>query len=102
MWRKGTRDKMPEYFEKLIELAPKIVQLLKTQQIFLAPFEAERDTRRKIEWAIAEYIKNQPLPASSLFARDVRYYIPKGVKEALTVIIECQSNIYGLPKKLNI
>jgi hypothetical protein len=102
MWRKGTRDKMPEYFEKLIEFAPKIVRLLKTQQIFLASFEAERNIRRKIEWAIAEHIKNQPLPASSLFPRDVRYYMPKDIKESLTVILECQSNIYGLPKKLNI
>jgi len=100
LWRKGTRDKLSEYLEKLEELAPIIQKGLQTEIVFLALIKSDRRLRQRIEGAIAGHIKSQAPPILSVLPQDVRYYQRSADEEAVNVFIECSCNIHGLPREL--
>ena len=100
LWRKGTRDKMPEFVSRIIELSPAIKKSLETAEIYVAPLKSERRIRQRIEGAIADYIKAQPPPASSLLPKDVRYYRRGSDEEAVSVLISGGDALLGMPKDL--
>jgi hypothetical protein len=66
LWRKGTEDKMAEFAQRYLELAPVIQEYLEAIELFLAPVTGDRRMRERIEGAIAHQIREQSAPASSL------------------------------------
>jgi len=100
LWRKGTRDKMPEFVARMIELAPAIKKSLEHSEIYVAPFESERRVRQRIEGAIADHIKAQPPPASGLLPTDVKYYKKWDDEEPIYVRISGGDALLGMPKDL--
>jgi hypothetical protein len=97
LWRKGTRDKMPEYLERLEELVPILRKCIQTERIFMAPLHITRRLQQRIEGAIAEHIKAQPAPASSVLPSGVRYYRRRADEKPVSVVIECPCDVHGLP-----
>ena len=111
LWRKGTRDKMCEFIKKLEneEFVNAIKRYVEIHDIFLAPFEFNKDDNWKkrqltlIEGNLAKIIKESEPPISNLLPKDVRYvYRRKPFEKEFIVEIECAKNILGLPKKLKI
>ena len=100
LWRKGTRDKMPEFVRRIIELSPAIKKSLKNSEIYVAPFEGEKRIRQRIEGALADHIKAQPPPASNLLPKDIRYYKRRSDEEPVTVLISGGDALLGMPKDL--
>ena len=100
LWRKGTRDKMPEFVSRMIELSPAIKKSLEHSEIYVAPFEGEKRIRQRIEGAIANYIKAQPPPASSLLPTDVRYYRRGNDEEPVHVQISGGNDLLGMPENI--
>lgn len=103
LWRKGTRDKMGEYVEMLVDLAPKIQKSIALINVFVAPLEVEKRVRHRVETAFAEHIKSQPPPDSSLLPRDIRYYAKKKEDEtSFSIQVQCEAKILGMPSRLNV
>jgi hypothetical protein len=102
LWQKGTREKLPEYLDRLEEFAPIIRKRLQTEAVFVAPLRSERRLRQRVEGAIAEHIKAQPAPVSSLLPSDIRYYRRRADEEPVTVVIECRCHVHGLPRTLEV
>lgn len=98
LWRKGTRDNMPEYLDQLEALAPIVRRLLSTEAVLVAPFISSRRLRQRLEGAIANHIKFQPAPASSVLPSDVRYFHRRTDEAPVTVAIECSCSVHGLPR----
>ena len=99
LWRKGTRNKMPEFLRRYEELAPLIKASLAIQVAFVAPFDGERRLRQRIEGAIAMTIRANTV-ASSLLPDDIRYLERKENESPIRVFIESGNAIVGLPKQL--
>jgi len=97
LWRKGTRDRMPEYLQRLVEFAPTIQRLFALERVFVVPFHSERRLRQRIEAALADHIKTQPAPISSLLPEDIRYYARRKGKEPVRVHMRSDELIIGLP-----
>ncbi|MFZ5453263.1 MAG: hypothetical protein ACOZF2_15500 [Thermodesulfobacteriota bacterium] len=102
LWRKGTRDKMPEYLERLEEFVPVMLKLLQNEIVFVAPFRSERRLRQRLEGAIAKHIKSQPAPMSSVLPSDVRYYHRRVDEAPIMVTIEGHCHVHGLPRELEV
>ncbi len=100
LWRKGTRDKMPEFVSRIIELSPVIKKSLEISEIYVAPFESEKRIRQRIEGAIADYIKTQPPPASNLLPTDVRYSKRWNDEEPVAVLISGGHALLGMPENI--
>jgi hypothetical protein len=100
LWRKGTRDKMPEFVSRLIELTPVIKKSLEQSEIYVAPLTSERRIRQRIEGAIADHVKAQAPPASSLLPKDIRYYKRRSDEEPVTVLLSGGDVLLGMPKYL--
>jgi hypothetical protein len=100
LWRKGTRDKMPEFVSRMIELSPAIKKSLEHSEIYVAPFKSEKRIRQRIEGAIADHIKAQPPPASGLLPTDVRYTKRWNDEDPVSVLISGGDALLGLPKDL--
>jgi len=103
LWRKGTRDKIGEFIKNYENYAPIIKRYIAIHDIFLAPLTVDRRKRQLIEGNIAKIIKEQKPPISNLLPADIRYvYNRKDSEEGFIVKIECDENIFGLPKTLRI
>lgn len=100
LWRKGTRDKMPEFLERIVELAPAIKESLEIAEIWVAIFHGEKRIRQRIEGALAKHIKEQPQPSSSLLPKDIRYYQRRKDEAPISVTITGASGVYGLPRNI--
>lgn len=100
LWRKGTRDKLPEFIKNYEEMAPKIKSYLSIQKLFVAPLEVDRRTRQRIEAALAKAIHRNK-EAANLLPHDIRYYHKKDIEEELSVIIEPEHQLEGLPEVVN-
>ena len=100
LWRRGTRNKMSEFVSRIIELSPAIKKSLEISEIYVAPFESERRIRQRIEGALANYIKAQPPPASSLLPKDVRYYKRGNDEEPVAVLISGGNALLGMPEDI--
>jgi hypothetical protein len=97
LWRKGTRDKLPEFLANYETLAPKIKANLLAHRIFVAPFDCEQRLRRRIEGALAVAVGDTPF---HLMAGDIRYNIRKKDEESVNVTITSDVMIGGLPSGL--
>jgi hypothetical protein len=99
LWRKGTRDKLPEFLQHYEALAPIVKRSLTVQEVFVAPFESERRLRQRIEGSLALALRSDTT-ASSLMASDVRYYKRRKDEEPVMVNIEAKSEIEGFPLQI--
>ena len=102
LWRRGTRDRLLEYIEKIEEFAPIIRKGLRIEQLFLVPLTVEKRIRQRIEGALALHVKSQPPPASSVLPSDIRYNGRKELEAPIMVRLECKSFIHGIPSRLNV
>ena len=100
LWRSGTRDRLPEYLERFVELAPVIRRQLMSLRVLIAPLQTETRVRRRIEATIANHIKRQAPPASALLPRDVRYHGRREPEEAIFVHVSSDVEVLGLPAAL--
>jgi len=91
---------MSEFVSRIIELSPAIKKSLEISEIYVAPFESERRIRQRIEGALANYIKAQPPPASSLLPKDVRYYKRGNDEEPVAVLISGGNALLGMPEDI--
>ena len=69
--------------------------------MFIAPLTAPRGIRQRIEAAIAQHIRDQPAPSSSLLPVDIRYRRSGAVLADLCVQVRCSAEIQGLPEELS-
>jgi hypothetical protein len=97
LWRKGTRDKPPEFLANYEELVPKIKANLLAHRIFVAPFDCERRLRRRIEGALAAGVSDT---SCHLMSGDIRYSSRKKDEEPVDVTITSDVLIAGLPSGL--
>jgi hypothetical protein len=100
LWRKDTKDKMPEFAERHLSLAPVIQEYLEAIELFLAPIEGNRRLRERIEGAIAHQIREQSAPASSLLPPDIRYRSRMQSEVPVSLDIECDQVVLGLPSQM--
>ncbi len=101
LWRKGTREKLPEFLAQHESLSPKIISFIQVQKLFVVPFEVEKTLRRRIESKVARMIMEDK-EASSLMPHDIRYLKPKEYTDNFTVHIEDSHLISGLPNTLTV
>lgn len=99
LWRKGTRNKLPDFLRRYVELAPLIKQSLAVENVFLAVLDCEKRLRRRIEGALAEAIRSNP-EARSLLPDDIRYLKRKNTEPPVRVVIETGSDFEGLPTEV--
>jgi hypothetical protein len=100
MWRKGTRDRIPEFINRSFELIPKIKEFVQLLEIFIAPLKVETRIRQRIEGALSLYLKEQPPPIGTFQDEDIRYIRKKKNEKPIKVSIMCSERIHGLPKQL--
>ena len=99
-WRKGTRDKMGEFLERLPEFLPKLQQYLYSVSIFVCPIESERTTRQRIERAIGLSIRNSPEPFRSFYPKDNRFPGLKKESEPFTLKTAFPVKVHGISSDL--
>jgi hypothetical protein len=100
MWRRGTRDLMPVFVDRYVDLAPKIVKYLEVLRVFAAPTGVDRRTRCRAEGAIAFSLREQPPPVGSFITEDVRYYTRRSDEEPIQVLITSPAHLHGLSQRL--
>jgi hypothetical protein len=100
LWRKDTRGRMPEFAQRYLELAPAIQGYLDAIELFLAPVAGDRRLRERIEGAIALQIRGQSSPTGSLLPPDIRYRPRMQAEVPLSVDIECDRVVLGIPSQL--
>lgn len=100
MWRKGTRDKMNEFINLYVDLAPKLLYYITSVNVFIAPLDCDTRIRRRIEGSIAKYIKEQPSNINKFFPKDVRYWKIKDDEEPICIQINYPKLIVGLPNEI--
>jgi hypothetical protein len=102
LWRRGSRDRMPEFAERYVELAPVIQQYVQAIEVFVAPLDVGRRLRERVEGALAHSIWDLPAPGGSLLPRDVRYRRRQQDEAQMSVCVRCCEQIIGLPSRLEI
>jgi hypothetical protein len=99
LWRRGTREKLPDFLQRYESLAPQIKASLLLQKIFVAPLECDRRLRQRIEGALAKAIRSTP-EAASLLPSDVRYYSGTSSEGAVSVLVTSDRSIEGIPDQI--
>jgi hypothetical protein len=100
MWRKGTRNLMPVFVERYVELAPKIKAYLQVLDIFVAPVQVDKRIRRRIEGAIAFSLRQKLAPVGSFITEDVRYLSRKDGETPIQVMIGSNERLLGLESQI--
>jgi hypothetical protein len=102
-WRTTNKAGWPyEFIQRSPELIPKLIEFLGTIRIFLAPLEAEKLIRQKIESAVAAHLKNQSEPLGSFIDADIRHSGQSPKSRPLFVELNSPVPIQGLPATLNV
>ena len=99
LWRKGTRDKLPEFLSHYESIAPKIKKFILIQKLFVAPIKIDRRFRQRIEGALASVIR-EDAEASSLLPNDIRYVRRREEEDSSLVTISSKHKIEGLPETI--
>jgi hypothetical protein len=97
LWRKGTRDKMPEFIRRLPELYTTIQGYLELHRVFVAPIETDSRTRKRIEGELASIIRST---TPCLISPDIRYVKRNDSEIVIPFTIKAEQQIMGLPKEL--
>ena len=102
LWRRGTRDKMPEFVDRYVELSPVIRDYLEVIEVLVAPLQVESRVRRRIEGALARSIQDQPSPASNLLPDDIRYTTRKKDEVPIPVHVMSHTKVLDLPDRISV
>lgn len=97
MWRKGTRNLIPEYIDKSTKIVSSTKKLLKLFEVFVIPFESDARTRKRIEGSLSKYLLKQPPPVGSFQDDDIRYVLRKENEEKINIKFIVQETIFGFP-----
>ena len=97
LWRKDTRDKLPEFVKRYEELAPIIKGYIKSQELFVAPLKCESGTLRRIEGEIAFCLRADKTH-SRFLPDDIRFSKRNSHEDPISVAITSTLPIVGLPK----
>ena len=94
LWRKGTRDKLPEFLSRVHELAPLIREFIQLHRLFLAPTDLDDRKRKRLEGAIATTIRSS---TPCLLSPDVRYIQRNKSERPIKYGLRSARPIYSLP-----
>lgn len=101
VWRKGTRDLLPMFVDEMyVKLAPQIRDYLRVLDVFVAPIEIDRRTRRRIEGSIAFSLREKAEPIGTIVSEDVRYFGRKQNETPIQVSITSSAKLFGLDHQL--
>ncbi len=100
LWRKGTRDKLPDFIRRIQDLSPVIKQLLEIESWFCAPMDCEKRIRRRVEGSLAEYVRSALSSGCSLLSSDIRYTHRFASEPFVKVRIRLPVHIRGIPNRL--
>lgn len=93
LWKKDRQDKMSEYLKKYEELYPKIIEFLKTMNLYLCPLDCKTRIFERIEGAIGTIIKEKSLLDEDIIFRPRR-------KDEEPLKVEIKNNLfYYIPNK---
>ena len=102
MWkpdRKGSST-MLEFLNRYLELSPLIYQFLGQLRFFLAPIDAEKRMRQRIEAAIAKKLLEQPEIIGEFQDNDIRYQPRRTNEKPILVTMRSFESILGLSSEL--
>jgi hypothetical protein len=94
LWRKGTRDSLPDYLRHFEDLAPRIRAFLELHQLFLGPTDVDDRMRKRIEASIAGAVRST---TPCLLSPDVRYIPRKKGEPEVQFVLRFPCRIHGLP-----
>jgi hypothetical protein len=97
LWRRGTRDQLPQFLSRYETLAPIIKSYLLNHLIFVAPIDCEVRLRRRVEGALATAVS---AATHHLVPEDIRYVTRRPNERPVDVTITCDHRIVGLPARL--
>ena len=101
LWRRGTRDRMPQFITRYEELAPVIKAHLQGHDVFVAPLDGEARLLRRIKGALAQQLRAFPA-ASNLLPEGIRYVVRRREEAAINIVISANDRVEGLPLELTI
>ena len=99
LWRKTTRDKLPDFLSNYEAFAPLIKRYLFRHVIFVAPLECDLRLQRRIEGALAQHLRSLP-EACSLLPDDIRYVARRAKESLVAVSVSADAEIEGLPEEI--
>jgi len=94
LWRAGTRDQLPTFLTRLLELGPVARRYLLLHQVLVAPIVCDRRLRERIEAGIATAV-HESVPR--LVASDIRYRARRPNETPIDVSITADCAVRGLP-----
>jgi hypothetical protein len=102
MWKTDRRDPklMSEFLERHSELAPKILKFIEQFRVFLAPIEADKRIRERLESEIARSLNVQEGIVSSFQDKDVRYDARRAKESPLKIAMSFPECIMGMEAEL--
>jgi hypothetical protein len=101
LWRRATRDKLPDFLSNYETFAPLIKRYLFGHVIFVAPLECDLCLQRRIEGTLAQHLRSLP-EASSLLPDDIRFIVRRAEESAVVVSVSADAEIEGLPQEMNV
>ncbi|MBL0156948.1 MAG: hypothetical protein IPP47_07560 [Bryobacterales bacterium] len=103
LWRKGARDRLPEFLQRYEELVPAIKRHSMAELVFVAPMEGDARLLRRVEGALAMHLRSTP-DASSLLPTDIRYAVRRTDEPMVQVEIAVGAGVgvVALPQSLDV
>lgn len=103
LWQASRQGHFQEFMDRYLELAPFLLEEVKSAQVFLLPLaqDIDRRVRRRIEGALAAHLLAQPPPVRTMMAEGVRY--SKGLRKGevpIEVIVEEHERLLGVPERI--
>lgn len=102
LWRRDTRNRMLEYIERVVELAPLARRELQLTVMFVAPLDVDARMRQRIEAGIALAIRRQEALSSSLLPDDIRYRPRRESEPLIQVEVRCPAPVHGIPTSVDV
>lgn len=102
MWKPGKRDPrfMLEFLNRYSKFSSVIYEFLGKLRIFLAPLDADRRVRKRIEAAIATPLREQPGLIGEFQNGDIRYHPRRTDEDPISVKMKAFEDILGLSAEL--
>ncbi len=96
MWKAGTRDRIGEFLNRYVELSMFIYEFLGLFRVFIAPVDAERRIRERIEAKIAQELYKKSGAIGKFQENDVRYKPKRSDEAPISVAMRGSRRILGL------
>ena len=102
MWKSDRKDPkfILEFLKRHSELAPKILRFIEQFRVFLAPIEADRRIRERIESEIAGSLNEPNGVVRSFQDADIRYKPRRLHEQKIKVTMVFPKSIMGLKEEL--